>query len=258
MLLTAVRIVYALFRVSIKKDILYIKDTVMLVLFNITILFIQFAFFRFIFGHIPSIHYVSFNDAMFLLATQQIIEILYYTLFLKGFVAMNNHIIDGKFDYFLLIPEKRGLFLNLWELDLKELVGIVFPLVLLAKYSPLNSIKRVVIYIVLLLLGLGIRTYFGMVIRNLTIRVVKVISLQNLESALFGYASFPYVIYKGIYKLLFMLVIPIGLVANMGFGYIVRSNKGIVAMGLVVLIILCILARISFRSFLKFYDSAGG
>ena len=258
MLLTVVRIIYASARVSFKKDKLYIKDTIMLIAFNITILIVQFAFFRFIYGNVPSIKYVSFNDMMFLLSTQQIIEIFYYTLFFRSFVAMNSLIGEGKFDYFLIIPRNRQLLLNLWELDLKELVGIIFPLFLLFKYGFCGSIKTVGIYLVLILVGLGIRTYFGMFIRNLTIAAVKVLSLQNLESVIFGYASLPYVIYKGIFKLVFMLIIPVGIVANMAYGYIIRNNKDIVLVGILLLIVLYTLSTVTFKGFLKLYQSAGG
>lgn len=230
----------------------------MLIAFNITILVVQFAFFSFIYGNVPTINYVSFNDMMFLLATQQIIEIFYYSFFFPSFVAMNSLVVEGKFDYFLVLPKNRQLLLNLWELDLKELFGIIFPIFLLAKYSSFGSIKTVGLYFILVLVGLGIRTFFGMLIRNLTIAVVKVLSLQNLESVLFGYASLPYVIYKGIFKLVFMLIIPVGIVANLAYGHILRNNNYIVLIGVLLLIALYILSEFTFKGFLKLYQSGGG
>ena len=258
MLATAGRILISLIRINMKKDFLYIKDTIMLVLFNIVILAVQFLFFDFLYYHTPIIKFVSFKQAMFLLATQQLIEIFYHTFFFNGFVAINQLIVSGKFDKFLLIPYYPSIILSLSEIDLKELFGIFFPLFLLIKYNLLHSTGNIFLYLILLLIGFGIRVYFGMFIRNLALTFVNILSLQNLESTLFGYSAFPYFIYKGVWKILFTVIIPVGVVANIGYAGVILSKLNFVIEGMAVLVIFYVLSRLSFRLFLKLYQSAGG
>lgn len=252
----AVKLFLELVKISVKRDITYKWDSILLTLFNFFIFLIQFLFFSFIFSSSFLENLLPFDHAMVLLASQQIIESLYYAFFFKSHVEMSNQVLNGKLDYFLTIPGGRTL-LSHWETDLKELLTLPFPIFLLLKHSHF-SYPQIFQYILLIALAFYIRVKFGNFISNLAIIFVKVFSLHNLEANLFSHSFMPSSIYKGLFKLVFTLIIPLGLVANLAYQQIFNRNINFTFLGLIAAFIFGILSEFLFKNFIKRYSSAGG
>ncbi len=82
----AAKLFLELVKSSVKRDITYKWDSILLTLFNFFIFLIQFLFFSFIFSSSFLENLLPFDYAMVLLASQQIIESLYYAFFFESHV----------------------------------------------------------------------------------------------------------------------------------------------------------------------------
>jgi len=253
-----VNTIKALINISIEKDKVYIKDTLLLLLFDIVNLLIQILFFKIIFMHFNIIKGFSFNEVIFIVITAQIIEILYNSFFMGGFSSMSSWVAMGKFDYFLLLPQHRELIMNLYEMNMKNLIEIIFPLLLLVKYNPFKYFWDIPLYIVFILLGLFVRYSFGYFIASLAVIYTRIDTLQMIENMLFSYSIFPYVIYKQIAKWIFVVIIPLGLVANIPFAYFNSHSLYLIFLAMIISSVYLILGKLIYIKFLKKYQSAGG
>ncbi len=253
-----VNTVKALIKISIEKDKTYMKDTILLLLFDFVNLLIQILFFKVIFMHFNTIKGITFNEIIFIVITAQIIEILHDSFFAGGFSSMSSWVAMGKFDYFLLLPQHRELVMNLYEMNMKNLMEIVFPLLLLMKYNPFKCFWDITLYIIFILLGLFVRYSFGYFIASLAVIYTRVDTLQIIESMLFGYSMFPYIIYKQVAKWIFVVIIPLGLVANIPFAYFSYHSLYLVFLAIIIGGIYLILGKLIYIIFLKKYQSAGG
>ena len=83
-------------------------------------------------------------------------------------------------------------------------------------------------------------------------------TLQIIESMLFGYSMFPYIIYKQVAKWIFVVIIPLGLVANIPFAYFNYHSLYLVFLAIIIGGIYLILGKLIYIIFLKKYQSAGG
>jgi len=251
-------VIKELLRASYLKNKVYLKDTVLLIIYDFFTFLIQVLFFKIIFLNVLKIEGWEFEDILFLLATSQIIEILYYTFFFGGFASINDWVIEGKFDYFLLLPNYRKLYMFLHEVDVKKCFGLIFPFFLLCKFGPFGSISDIVVYLFLLSIGLFTRFSFGYFIASLVLIFTKVEAIQSVEMELFAYSNFPYVIYQGIWKWVFLFVVPVGVIANAPVSFFKVHTYKIFAIAFLAGVTFYMLATMVFKVFLKRYQSAGG
>ncbi len=253
-----VRVVKELFRANLIKSKVYLKDTILLLLYDFLIFVIQVVFFRIIYYRVLKVEGWIFKDILFLLATSQIVETLYYTLFFGGLAYINDWVVEGTLDYFLILPQYRKLYMIFYAIDVKKFISLLFPIFLLYKFAPFNSARDVVIYMVLLFIGVFARFSFGYLVSSLVLIFTKISAVQAVEMELFSYSNFPYVIYHGIWKWVFLFIIPVGVIANGPVSFFKEHTYNLLFICLLAGVFFFLLANMAYSVFIKRYQSAGG
>ena len=253
-----VNVLKEIFRANLIKSKVYIKDTILLVVYDFLTFVIQVMFFKIIYSHVLIIEGWEFKDILFLLATSQIIEILYYTLFFGGFASVSDWVLTGRFDHFLVLPKYRRLFMILYEIDVKKIISLLFPIFLLYKFAPFTSVLEIGIYILFISIGLFTRFSFGYFVSSLVLIFTRISAIQSVEMELFSYSNFPYVIYHGLWKWVFLFIIPVGVIANGPVSFFKENTYFVLLISFFAGVSFFLLANLSYKLFLKRYQSAGG
>ncbi len=253
-----VSVIKELFRANFIKSKVYLKDTLLLVLYDLLIFLVQVLFFKIIYLHVLKIEGWSFGDILFLLATSQIVETLYYALFFGGLAYTNDWVVEGTLDYFLILPQYRKLYMILYAVDVKKFLSLVFPIFLLYKFAPFKSLWDVGIYVAFVLIALFTRFSFGYLVSSLVMVFTRISAIQAVEMELFSYSNFPYVIYHGVWKWVFLFLIPVGVVANGPVSFFKDHNCMVISISFLTGVAFFLLANMAYKVFMKRYQSAGG
>lgn len=253
-----VSVIKELFRANLIKSKVYLKDTVLLVLYDLLTFVVQVLFFKIIYLHVLKIEGWNFEDVLFLLATSQIVETLYYALFFGGLAYTNDWVAEGTLDYFLILPQYRKLFMIFYAIDVKKFLSLIFPIFLLYRFAPFKSVWDVGIYVIFVLIGLFTRFSFGYLVSSLVMVFTRISAIQAVEMELFSYSNFPYVIYHSVWKWVFLFVIPVGVIANGPVSFFKEHTYVILLISLLTGVFFFLLANMAYRAFMKRYQSAGG
>lgn len=203
---------------SLKEDMTYRSNFLTLVVMDIGLVSISVILFKVIYGHVNTIAGWTFHQSIILIGTVGIVREMAYLTFRRGFLELGNHIRTGTFDIFMVRPIASNLHLAMRHLSLSESLGegitgivlIVYGLIHLNNWSWISF----PLYILLLLNSLMVYYGFSLIINSIVFWVVRSQELNTIIYFFMETSRYPGDIYRGIGKVIFTFIIPIGIIAT--------------------------------------------
>ena len=230
------RLYKAFFFQCLKEDMIYRSNFLTLVIMDIGFVCVSIILFKVIYGHVNTIAGWTFNQSVILIGTVGIVREMAYLTFRRGFLELGNHIRTGTFDMFMVRPIASGIHLGMRHLSISESFGEGMMGVALVIYGfiHLDTWSWIIfpLYILFLLNSLMIYYGFSLIINSIVFWVVKSQELNTVVYFFMETSRYPGDIYRGIGKVIFTFIIPIGIIATvpasaltgrLGFNFAVLS-----------------------------------
>ncbi len=213
-----IRLYKAFFSQSLKEDMIYRSNFLTLVVMDIGFVSISVILFKVIYGHVNSIAGWSFHQSLILIGTVGIVREMAYLTFRRGFLELGNHIRTGTFDMFMVKPIASGIHLGIRHLSISESLGEGMTGIVLVVYGFTHagnwSWISIPLYILFLINSLMVYYGFSLIINSIVFWVVKSQELNTVVYFFMETSRYPGDIYRGIGKVIFTVIIPIGIIAT--------------------------------------------
>ena len=161
---------------------------------------------------------MTFHQSIILIGTVGIVREMAYLTFRRGFLELGNHIRTGTFDIFMVRPIASNLHLAMRHISLSESLGEGITRIVLVVYGILHlnnwSWVSFPLYILLLLNSLMVYYGFSLIINSIVFWVVRSQELNTIIYFFMETSRYPADIYRGIGKVIFTFIIPIGIIAT--------------------------------------------
>lgn len=245
---------------KIKSDTSFRANFILNVLQEVIQIIILILFFDVIYSNNSKIGNWSFSDSLLLISTNQFINALYSFLF-TGVGSIPDYVGSGKLDTMLLKPISARFLISMNSINFDAILTAILALPLFAYVLSTKTIKftliNILLYLIFILIGVAIKYFFAFSLMSLSFWMVKAYALQSIFAEFFNLTVYPESIYKGIIRILFSIVIPIMIIANLPtmvlMGYI---NFSYIIYSLTAFIIFWLLSCIVWKEGLKYYTSA--
>ena len=220
-------------------------------------------FFNIIYSHTQSINGWTIHQTHLLIATNQIIIYLYQAFFAKNMRGFPGLVEKGMLDYFLTKPIDIQFVLSLRYFDIKAILLLPIPVLLLG-YSIISmnlkvSLIQIILFVLFTLLAVILRYLLSFCIMMPAFFLVRISALHAIQNEFLQYAAYPAGIFHGRTRFLFSFMVPVLLVANLPVSFILKTleNQNFLA-GFAILYIpvLFLVSRKCFGFCLRSYTSA--
>lgn len=181
---------------------------------------LQVLMFEAIYSQIGSIGDWARGDMMIFIGTFSLLNAINMTVYFFGLIGIPRKVIDGDLDYYITKPVNPLLRLTFENVDLGSLpliflsVGIVIYGVNIAGY--ILSALDIALYTVLVLLMALLYYDMEVLLRTVAFFALSVGNLESIEGSLFDLCmKLPGTLFKGAYKVIFMFILPYGIMATL-------------------------------------------
>ena len=203
---------------NLKEDMIYRSNFMTLVIMDIGFVGISVILFKIIYSHVNTIAGWTFDQSLILIGSVGIIREMAYLTFRRGFLELGSHIRTGTFDLFMTRPIAPNLHLAFRHVSLSESFGeavmggvlVVYGLVHLHHWSWIS----ILLYGVFLLNSLLIYYGFSLLVNSVVFWVIKSQELNTIIYFFMETSRYPGDIFRGIGKIIFTFIIPIGIIAT--------------------------------------------
>jgi ABC-2 type transport system permease protein len=174
------------------------------------------AFFSIIYQHVNQIQGWSFREALLLTSTAHLLLSLHDVLISTNVVELLNWIRKGTLDSLLTKPMPSLFICSFWKPDVTSIPALFYAITLWVISLILNppTLGRLAFYFILFFGGFLIRWGIALLTASLAFQFVNVPAFIALCQSLFSYANYPRALYRGISKLIFTFIFPVGIIAN--------------------------------------------
>lgn len=212
------RLYKAFFVQCLKEDMIYRSNFLTLVIMDIGFVCVSIILFSIIYGHVNTIAGWTFHQSVILIGTVGIVRELAYLTFRRGFLELGNHIRTGTFDMFMTRPIASGIHLGMRHLSISESLGEGMMGVVLVIYGFIHLDTRswfiFPLYLLFVFNSLMIYYGFSLIINSIVFWVVKSQELNTVVYFFMETSRYPGDIYRGVGKVIFTFIIPIGIIAT--------------------------------------------
>lgn len=203
---------------NLKEDMIYRSNFLTLVVMDIGFVSVSVLLFKIIYSHVNSIAGWTFHQSIILIGSVGIIRELAYLTFRRGFLELGNHIRTGTFDTFMVRPIIPNIHLAFRHISLSESLGEAITGIVLVTYGLMHTggwnWTSLPLYMVFLLNSLMIYYGFSLLINSVVFWVIKTQELNTIVYFFMETSRYPGDIFRGIGKLIFTFIIPIGIIAT--------------------------------------------
>ncbi len=247
----------------LKEDMIYRSNFLTLVIMDIGFVFVSIILFKVIYGHVNTIAGWTFNQSVILIGTVGIVREMAYLTFRRGFLELGNHIRTGTFDMFMVKPVASGIHLGMRHLSISESLGEGIMGVVLVVYGfiHLDSWNWLVIplYMLFLLNSLMIYYGFSLIINSMVFWVVKSQEINTIVYFFMETSRYPGDIYRGAGKVIFTIIIPIGVIATVPASALTgRLGLNFAIQSLLIGLSFLITGLLVWKKSIEHYSSASG
>lgn len=219
------------------------------------------VFFELVFSNVTQVSGWTKLQVQLLAALAQVIELGYSATLKKGVLILDKLVRVGKFDYYLLKPIDSQIQLAYSSLDFKPIFGMIAPIVwIIYCCNELCITINPYVFLVMLIMVVScvlIRYSFALSAAALSFLLVKVSAIQSLQSSLFRQSKYPESMLKGWKRVLFVYILPIGLIANGPLEALRHGGYTDVTLYIILYAILAIISsRTIYMYMIKWYTSA--
>lgn len=162
---------------------------------------------------------------------------------------------NGKLDSFLVQPKNVLLSVITTDVKTSALGDLIYGylMIFIFGFSPLN----IILYTIFMISGGIILTAISIILNSLSFWFSKTdIIADTGNSMMINFANYPDGIFKGVVKMLFYTLIPVGFVNHIPVRIMTEFNLGLFLTVIIVTVIFVILAFIVFYNGLKKYSSS--
>lgn len=188
-------------------------------------LIISIAFIKSVYSSFPGIGNWTENQALFFIATFNVVDNLFFLLFFDGMISMQDDINSGQYDFILIKPVNGIFFTCFKRIQITRIVNL-FSSVLLFLYtiSYINfSILKFIQFMVLVVSGVIIYASIFFMINTLSFYIVNSYSAIVIFFDIMEFARLPSTIATGIVRTMLITIFPILFIAGVPceilFGY---------------------------------------
>jgi len=199
---------------------------------------------------------------MFFLGTFFLIDSLAMVSFFFGVLSIPNKIRTGTLDICITKPVNTLFYVTMGNFEFTFVINLLYGIGLIV-YSWLHmniqiTIVRVLGFLLLALMMYGLYFTMMLLIHSLSFWFIRIDSLKALNNELLNFASkLPGIMYQGIWKIVFMALIPYGLIATVPTTFATDVMSGRYWMLVItVCIVFWMLAIFIWKRGLRRYNSA--
>ncbi len=195
---------------------------------DVSVFLIQITVFSAIFSQVGSINGWNRYQMIFFVGTFTILDSLYMCFYFFGVLGLPEMIRTGKLDIYITKPVNTLFFISFEKIDPGAIL-LTIPGIMMLFYSAKNlgldaGLLNIIIYIFLLILMLILMFDIMVILRTLAFRFIRTDTLQDIENELVVFSfRIPGVVFRGISKLIFYVILPYGLMATIPAQYFTGS-----------------------------------
>ena len=172
-----------------------------------------------IYNNVDNINGWDKYQVMFFLGTFFLIDSIAMVTYFFGVISIPEHIRTGKLDLFITKPINTLFYVSMNNFEFTFAINILYGLIMVVySWAHLNitiTLSKILGYIALTILMYLLYFTIMVIVNSSAFWFVKIHTLQSLNSELFRYTyRIPGIVYKGIIKIIFIIVIPYGLIAT--------------------------------------------
>ncbi len=223
---------------------------------------LQLGYFVVIYSHTESIAGWSKWEVVLLIGTAQFIQQLFTAIFLTNVTDLSELIRTGKLDFMLLLPVNTRFLISFRKVDLGGFVNAAMALCVVGyacnQLGITPTFQHITGYFVLCIAGVFIHYALVLVLAVSAFWTVRSQGVVWCYYNLFNIARMPQTAFRGTFKIIFTLAVPMLLIANVPAKLILTRLDSILEMGLLLVItmIWLILSEFCWRVSLRRYTSA--
>jgi ABC-2 type transport system permease protein len=222
---------------------------------------VQLLFLSIIFLKIKEINGWSKYEIFLLLGIDQIIYSIFFGVVLTSLNKLENHVLTGSMDYIMLKPLNSQFIISFRHIDIFQIFPGIYGIgIFLYAKSKLNLYippYKLLLCIYLMIVGIIILYSLYIISVSFTFKYIKSNSLNNIIITFNECMAYPIDIYKGIFKFIITVIIPVGIVvdtpARMLVKHITLEN---ILLSTCIGIVFFLLGIISWKNGIKHYTSA--
>lgn len=257
-----IKISLTLIKLGIKADSSFPLDFIIGLISSILWIGIPLMFFRLLFLNINDFEGWGYNQVLTLVGTFTIVDGIMMGLLIRGMPILENDILNGTLDQYLLKPFDTQIFYLFRSVNLVQLVNGLFGVIVLlwgiSSQSRTVSIFEWVLFMFSLLIGCVVYYTIWLLIVLTSFWSPSNVSRTELFLNIIGMGKYPNSIFNGVIKIFLTYVIPLTLIANPATRIILGlTYKKDLMIQILVGIMSIIISRIIWKKGLKKYEGTG-
>ncbi len=215
-----------LFKANLMSELQYKANFVTaFILINLWLI-INIIFIKSIYSYFPSIGNWTEDQALFFIATFNVVDSLFFLMFFRGILGIQNDVKSGQYD-FVIVKPIDGIFLTCFKkFDITRIVNLIFALLLFVYTLQKLDYTAFALanFIILMLAGVIIYASIFLMINALSFYIVNVFTAIQIFFDLMEFARLPSSLTTGILRKILMTIFPILLISGVPceflFGYV--------------------------------------
>ncbi|NDC79818.1 MAG: hypothetical protein EB090_00865 [Verrucomicrobia bacterium] len=260
-LLTLPRLWWTQIRYALTREMAFRANFFAWVMVELSWFVLQLAFVGVVYHHVESVAGWNRNQMIVLVATNQLIQQIFTAFLMPGLTKLPELVRTGKLDFVLLKPVPPQFLVSTAELEIGPLAnaGIAALVACMGLHSLgiVPSMASVAAYLLLLVTGLLVHYALLLFLVSLTFWIIQAESVLLGYYSIFQVARLPREAARGWFRIVFTLVLPLLLVANIPATTLIRGiDPGPMSLFLLTSLTAAFLASLFFRRGLLRYQSA--
>ena len=213
------RLLYTLMKVRLNRGMMYSFNFWTAFLTDLSLFVLQIAMFSAIFLQVETLNGWNVYQMIVFIGTFTILDATYMATYFFGVLTIPDKIRTGSLDGYLVRPVNTLFYVSFENIDLGSAI-LIIPGIMMVTYgvSMLGAtvtLWRVLGYIFLLAIMYFLMYTLMVIIRSLAFRFVKIDAFCEIENELVNFSfRIPGVVFRGMWKLLFLVLLPYGLMAT--------------------------------------------
>ena len=208
-----------LLKFRLNRQMIYSFNFWAVLFVDLSVFLIQIAVFSTIFLQVDNINGWNRYQLIFFVGTFTILDSLYMCTYFFGVIGIPDKVHTGKLDIYITKPINTLFFVAFENMDFGSIL-LLIPGIMMITYSALRlgvavDLGHILGYSFLIILMLVLMFDLMIIIRSAAFWFTRVDSLHEFENEMVNFSfRVPGVVFKGISKLIFYILLPYGLMAT--------------------------------------------
>lgn len=255
------QIIIQLLKIRFKTCIVYRKNFLLNIFFNIIWTIVQIIFINIIFLNTHDINSWGKYDLLLFFGVDEIIFPLFVMLSFSSFVNLEQMINLGTIDYVLIQPVNEKLYISLHNADFFQLPSVLFGICLIIYSLSENkinfSVYKLIIFTFFIVGGVWILNSLFVICVSLLFKYRKLSFIKDILLSFISAMSYPLNIYHGLFKIIIITVLPIGIIVDFPSELLLKEVQVYKYIYYIfIVLIFWVIQKIVWKKMMKFYTSS--